>query len=128
MKEKTDKTKVRVVIVDDHELMRVALRAIVSFERDMLLVAELASGEAAIESVPVTNPDVVLMDGSMPGMNGMEATRRLRELHPDLKIVGLTLYEQTTYLEEMIEAGDRFPRISGPLSLLRGVPVSVHHV
>lgn len=102
---KTKEEKIRVMVVDDHELMRSALRAIISAEGDFVLAAEVASGEAAIASVNQAKPDVVLMDGSMPGMNGIEASRGLRRLRPDLKIIGLTLYDQTTYLEEMIGVG-----------------------
>jgi DNA-binding NarL/FixJ family response regulator len=104
-REKPAQTKIRVMIVDDHELMRDALAAIVSLDPDLLIAAAVESGQAAIDSLSRTYPDVVLMDGSMPGMNGMETTRRLRALQPGLKIIGLTLYDQTTYLEEMIEVG-----------------------
>ena len=104
MKEKSA-NKIRVMIVDDHQSMRDALRKVIGLEPDLLLVAEFERGEAAIESLTAAQPDVVLMDSSMPGMNGMETTRRLRELQPDLKIIGITLYEETTYLEAMIELG-----------------------
>ncbi len=105
MKKKTEKASIRVLIVDDHELMRKALRQVISLEPDFLLVGEMESGEAAIDGLAQTRPDVVLMDSSMPGMSGMETTRRLRELQPDLKIIGITLYQETSYLETMIELG-----------------------
>src|SRR5262245_49995695 len=107
MKENNRGALIRVMIVDDHELMRDALRTILSLESDLVFAGEAESGEAAIHLLPRSNPDVILMDGSMPGMTGMETTRRLRALQPDLKVIGLTLYEQTTYLEEMIEIGAR---------------------
>jgi len=97
--------KIRVMLVDDHPVMREALRAIISAQPDLTIVAEADGGQAAIDLLEDARPEVVLMDGSMPEMNGMETTRRLRQLLPDLKVIGLTLYEQTTYLEEMIEAG-----------------------
>jgi DNA-binding NarL/FixJ family response regulator len=96
---------IRVMIVDDHPMMREALRTTIALEPDLVLAAEAEGGQAAIDSLARVKPDVILMDGSMPEMNGMETTRRLRQLQPDLKIIGLTLYEQPTYLEEMIEAG-----------------------
>ena len=105
MRAKSENGRIRVMIVDDHPTMREALRAIMKLEPDLIVAAEAESGRAAIALLARAKPDVVLMDGSMPAMNGMEATRRLRELQPDLKIIGLTLYEQTTYLEEMIEVG-----------------------
>jgi len=107
MSKKTAAAKIRIMIVDDHPMMRNALRATIGCEPTFVVAAEAESGQAAIDALDSAKPDVVLMDGSMPGMNGMETTRRLRQLQPDLKIIGLTLYEQTTYLEEMIEVGAR---------------------
>ena len=105
MKSKRTAGQIRVMLVDDHEMMRDALRNIIVLEPDLNVVAEVGSGRKAINSLRRANPDVVLMDASMPEMNGMETTRRLRKLRPTLKIIGVTLYEQTTYLDEMIEAG-----------------------
>lgn len=105
MKRKPGRAKIAVMIVDDHPMMRNALRSIITHEFDLSVVGEAESGSAALASVMSIKPDVVLVDGSMPGMNGMETTRHLRKMAPGVKIVGLTLYEQTTYLEEMIEAG-----------------------
>jgi DNA-binding NarL/FixJ family response regulator len=97
--------KIRVMIVDDHAVMRHALRTILETEEDLAIVAEADGGQAALELFSSAQPDVVLMDGSMPDMNGMETTRRLRQLAPEVKVIGLTLYEQTGYLEEMISVG-----------------------
>ena len=105
MKKKTGTEKIRVMVVDDHIFMRAALRTVINLEDDLLLVAEMESGEAAIAALALARPDIVLMDSSMSGMNGMETTRRLRELQPDLKIIGITLYDETSYLEEMIDLG-----------------------
>jgi DNA-binding NarL/FixJ family response regulator len=99
------KQKIRVMLVDDHAVMREALRKIINAEGDLAVVAEADGGRAAIEVVGHTKPDIVLMDGSMPEMNGMEATRQLKQLQPSLKIIGLTLYEEAAYLEEMVAAG-----------------------
>lgn len=93
------------MLVDDHAGMREALRTIINAEPDLTVVAEADGGRAALDLVGRTESDVVLMDGSMPEMNGMEATRRLKQLQPALKIVALTLYEEATYLEEMVAAG-----------------------
>ena len=105
MSSKNEGAKIRVMIVDDHPKMRDALRTTISLEPDLMVAAEAASGQAAIDSLAAAKPDVILMDGSMPEMNGMETTRRLRQLQPDVRIIGLTLYEQSSYLEEMIGAG-----------------------
>ena len=95
------------MLVDDHAGMREALRITINSEPDLTVVAEADSGQSALELLPGTKPDVVLMDGSMPNMNGIEATRRLIELQPSMRIIGLTLYQEATYLEEMVAAGAR---------------------
>ncbi len=109
MKKKDNKrdVKIGVMIVDDHAGMREALRIMVNSEPDLAVVAEAESGRSAIDLLRHTKADVVLMDGSMPEMNGIEATRQLTHLQPGLKIIGLTLYQEATYLEEMIAAGAR---------------------
>ena len=99
------KKTTRVMLVDDHAAMRGALRTMISAEPDLVVVAEADSGRSAVERFEEAKPDVVLMDGSMPGINGMEATRLLRELQPAVKVIALTLYDELTYLEEMITAG-----------------------
>ena len=101
------KKKIRVMLVDDHAGMREALRTFINAEPDLTVVAEADGGRAALRLVRRTKPDVVLMDGSMPEMNGINATRQLKQLQPAAKIIGLTLYGEATYLEEMVAAGAR---------------------
>jgi DNA-binding NarL/FixJ family response regulator len=101
----TKRARIRVMLVDDHRGIRAALRGIIDAEPDLAVVADAQSGQAAIDLVERAKPDIVLMDGSMPGMSGVEATRQLRQLQPMLKVITLTLYEQNTYLEEMVSAG-----------------------
>jgi DNA-binding NarL/FixJ family response regulator len=97
--------KIRVMLVDDHAGMRHAVRTVIDSQPDLTVVGEADSGHNALDVFRCTAPDIVLMDGSMPQMNGIEATRQLRQLQPTAKIIGLTLYEEPTYLEEMIAAG-----------------------
>jgi DNA-binding NarL/FixJ family response regulator len=97
--------KIRVLLVDDHAGMRDALRTFINAEPDLAVVAEAGSGHTALEVFKRTTPDVVLMDGSMPGKNGIEVTHELRQLQPAVRVIGLTLYESSTYLEDMIAAG-----------------------
>lgn len=99
------KAKIRVMLVDDHVGMREALRMIINSEPDLTVVAEADSGQTALRLLRTSKPDVVLMDGSMPKMNGIEATRELTRFQPGVRVLGLTLYEESTYLEEMIAAG-----------------------
>jgi two-component system invasion response regulator UvrY len=103
-KKKQSKAKIRVLLVDDHAGMRDALRTFINSEPDLAVVAE-ADGNSAIDVFGRTAPDVVLMDGSMPGKNGIEVTHELRQRQPAVRVIGLTLYESSTYLEDMIAAG-----------------------
>jgi two-component system invasion response regulator UvrY len=103
-KKKQSEAKIRVLLVDDHAGMRDALRTFINSEPDLAVVAE-ADGNSAIDVFARTTPDVVLMDGSMPGKNGIEVTHELRQLQPAVRVIGLTLYESSTYLEDMIAAG-----------------------
>ncbi len=107
MKRKPKQAKIRVMVVDDHAGLRKALRSVIKLQPDLEVVAEANDGEHALKLFPCINPDVVLMDGSMPGMNGIEATLQLRKLQLDVKVIALTLYEQSMYLEEMVAAGAR---------------------
>jgi len=97
--------KIGVMLVDDHAALREALRKIINLQSDLKVTAEASGGRAAIQLLPRANPDVILMDGSMPEMNGIETTRRLKQLQPNAKIIGLTLYSESTYLEEMVASG-----------------------
>lgn len=93
------------MLVDDHSGVRQGLRNIINMEPDLTVLAEANSGRTALEVASRCKPDVVLMDGSMPGMNGIEATRQLKQLQPAVRIIALTFYEEATYLEEMVSAG-----------------------
>jgi two-component system nitrate/nitrite response regulator NarL len=104
-KKNQSEAKIRVLLVDDHSGMRDALRTFINSEPDLAVVAEAATGHSALDVFRSAAPDVVLMDGSMPGMNGIETTHQLRQLQPAVRIIGLTLYESSTYLEDMIAAG-----------------------
>ncbi|MEO8440839.1 MAG: response regulator transcription factor [Spartobacteria bacterium] len=97
--------QIRVMLVDDHPVMRKALRSIIDAQPDLIVVADADGGQAALDLLERARPDVILMDGSMPDMTGIETTRRLKQLQPDVKVVGLTLYEQSSYLEEMAALG-----------------------
>jgi DNA-binding NarL/FixJ family response regulator len=103
-KRKQSEAKIRVLLVDDHAGLRDALRRFINLQQDLSVVAE-ADGHSALEVFARTTPDVVLMDGSMPGKNGIEVTRELRLVDPAVKVIGLTLYESSAYLEDMVAAG-----------------------
>src|SRR5262245_33271679 len=111
------------MLVDDHAGMREALRTIINWEPDLTVVAEADGGRTALELIERAQSDVVLMDVSMLHMNGIEATRRLKQLHPAVKIIGLTLYEEATYLEEMVAAGAsaHVLKSDGPTNVVKAI-------
>ncbi|MBA3242704.1 MAG: response regulator transcription factor [Acidobacteria bacterium] len=97
--------KLRVFLADDHMVVREGLKALVNAQPDMLVVGEADNGRAAWQSAKELKPDVVVMDVSMPEMSGAEATARLRQECPQVKVLALTFYEDKSYLRQMIEAG-----------------------
>ena len=97
--------KLRILIADDHALLRDGLKALVNAEADMEIVGEAESGRAALEKARQLKPHVVLMDISMPDMNGAQATRKLKEALPTIKVLALTAHEDSSYLRHMLEAG-----------------------
>jgi two-component system response regulator DegU len=96
---------IKVMIVDDHNLVREGLKAVFAQGDAIDVVGEAGSGEEAIEMVDKVKPDVILMDISMPGINGIQATKLIRNKHPDAKIVILTMLDQEGYVYEAIKAG-----------------------
>lgn len=97
--------RLRVLLVDDHQLMREGLRRILEDTADIEVVGEAQDGLAALAAVAATHPDVVLMDVSMNGVNGIDATQRLRQAHPEIKVVGLSTHADKRYVRNMIRAG-----------------------
>lgn len=97
--------KTKLLLVDDHEIVRAGLRMLFLAEPDMEIVGEASSGEEALRAVEELSPDVVIMDVSMPGMTGIEATRRIKASHPEIAVLALTMYEGEQYFFQMLEAG-----------------------
>lgn len=98
---------IRIVVVDDHPLVLEGLRARLAAAEDMEVAAEASDGEAALAAVERARPDLVLMDVSMPVMNGLEATAELRARHPDLRIIALTMHDEKEYVLRILKAGAR---------------------
>jgi DNA-binding NarL/FixJ family response regulator len=96
---------IKVVLVDDQPLFRDGLRAVLSQDSGVEVVAEASDGEAGLKVCAALRPDVVLMDLQMPRMNGVEATRRLRVQQPDCKVVVLTTFDEDEWVFDALRAG-----------------------
>jgi len=96
---------IKILIVDDHGVLRAGLRALLNSEANMEVVGEAENGEQAITQAAKLSPDVILMDISMPGISGIEATRHLMIRHPRLRVLLLTIHEDKTLLQEAIKNG-----------------------
>lgn len=117
--------KIRLLLVDDHHIVRAGLRMLFQSEEDMEIVGEANSGEEALELVGNLKPDVVLMDVAMPGTNGIEATRLIKEVHSDVAVLALTMHEDEQYFFEMLNAGASgyIPKRAAPDDLVSAIRV-----
>jgi DNA-binding NarL/FixJ family response regulator len=102
-----DKTKIRILIVDDHPLLRQGILALIADEQDMTVVAEAADGREAIQQFRAHRPDVTLMDLQMPEMNGLDAMIAIRGEFPDARIIVLTTYTGDVQARRALQAGAR---------------------
>ncbi|NMM24349.1 MAG: response regulator transcription factor [Phycicoccus sp.] len=96
---------IRVLVVDDHALLRDGTRRILEAHPDLQVVGEAESGEVALALVNQLHPDVVLMDISLPQMNGIEVARRLTQDHPDVRVLMVSAYDEDVYIRGALEAG-----------------------
>lgn len=94
---------IRIMLVEDHQVVREGLRRMLEMEGDMTIVAEASNGQEALAWVRTLAPDVILMDIQMPGMSGIEATRLIKEINPECKVIVLTLYDE--YLPHALASG-----------------------
>lgn len=101
----TESHTFRVVLVDDHPLMREGVKTLLGSEPDIDVVAEADSGEAAIKAARESNPDVILMDVSLPEMGGAEATKQILSEQPSLRVLALSAHEDVAFARGMLEAG-----------------------
>ena len=95
----------RILVADDHAVVRQGLKLLINSQPDMTVVGEAADGAAVLEQAAAVEPDIVVMDLSMPDMNGLVATRALKEARPSVEVVALTRHDDETFLQEVLRAG-----------------------
>jgi two-component system response regulator NreC len=96
---------IRLMLVDDHDVVRAGLKSFLQTQPDFEVVGEAGDGSQAVQVAMQTKPDVILMDITMPNVDGLEATRRLRVLCPDCLVLALTVHDDKQYFMEMLSAG-----------------------
>jgi len=96
---------IRIVLADDHKMILAALRSMLEKESDIVVVGEAGDGAALLDLVVRTSPEIAAVDVGMPGMNGIEATRRLLAERSDVKVIALTAYSDKRFVLEMLNAG-----------------------
>jgi DNA-binding NarL/FixJ family response regulator len=100
-----DSGPIRVVLADDHAVVRKGIREFLEDEEDIAVVAEAADGEAALALVAAHGPDLAVLDIQMPGLSGIEVTRRIRTEHPTVRVLILTAYDDDPYIVALLQAG-----------------------
>jgi two-component system response regulator NreC len=115
----------RILLVDDHETVREGIKLLINSQTDMEVIGEAANGEIAVKKTVELNPDVVVMDVSMPELNGMKATKRIKTNSPHVKVLILTRHTDDGYLQQLIQAGASgyVLKQSSPSQLLSAVRV-----
>jgi two-component system response regulator NreC len=118
-------SKLRILLADDHETVREGLKMIINSQPDMEVVGEAGDGQAAISRARELLPDIVVMDVSMPRLNGLKATEKLREICPQVKVVTLSRHADDGYIQQLLKAGARgyVLKQSAASELLRAIRV-----
>jgi DNA-binding NarL/FixJ family response regulator len=97
--------RLRIVLADDHAIVRQGLKLLIDSQPEMTVIGEATDGEGVLQQAHALKPDIVVMDISMPGMNGLIATRRLKQAQPDVAVIALSRHDEDTYLDQLLRAG-----------------------
>ena len=96
---------IKILLADDHKLLREGLRALIEEQRNMTVVAEAEDGRSAVRLATKLSPDIIVMDISMPGLNGIDATRQITAESPGIKVIALSMHADRNFVVEMFKAG-----------------------
>jgi DNA-binding NarL/FixJ family response regulator len=96
---------IQILLADDHEIMRSGLRTLIQNQTDMQVVAEASNGRTTVLLAEEKQPDVIVMDISMPDLNGIDAARQIHQNHPDIKIIALSMHSDRQFISAMLKAG-----------------------
>jgi DNA-binding NarL/FixJ family response regulator len=115
--------KLRIILAEDHQTVREGIKLLVNSQPDMEVIGEADNGGAAIKEVQKLAPDIIVMDISMPELNGLKATRKLKQVCPAVKVLTLTRHTDDAYLQQLIEAGASgyVLKQSAPTELIRAI-------
>jgi len=115
--------KIRLLLVDDHEVVRTGLRMLLEHQPDIDIVGEASTGAEALELAAREQPDVIVMDITLPDISGIEATRQIKRSQPETAIVALTIHEDEQYFFEMLQAGAAgyVPKRAAPEDLISAI-------
>jgi CheY-like chemotaxis protein len=97
--------EIRVMIADDHRILREGLRSLLHEHPGVAVVAEAEDGRSAVHCAEESQPDIAIVDVTMPGLNGIEATRQIRAVSPATKVIALTMHAEKQFVTEMLKAG-----------------------
>ncbi|MGH9339240.1 MAG: response regulator [Acidobacteriota bacterium] len=119
----TGSRKIGILLVDDHCMVREMVRIFLEHQPDMLVIGEAGTGLEAVKMADQLHPDVIIMDISLPELNGIEATRRIISRNPQIKVIGLSMFSESKPKKNLIEAGaiDYFQKGSAFSGLVKAI-------